>query len=432
MIKIRPQQFPVQDPENQGRGEVMVGVQQKSSRRINEMAIKYPVDEDTELSVALEDEEKHRSLRLADAVASTRASQGSDFPTFDSSFFGTQSLNTHTETKNDSDFEMAVDFDGSYRGRLVHASKLSTRSLDISSSYGDDVQAGNPTKVQWTVEKGQLLLKCLLFSLLIVAGILSLFTARDYNAITCGFANLIVIMAIAIVFVVYDFRLRQQHAKLIKSVTRSEAIVNSLFPEIVRDRILEEGDFASSKFAPQPARSSSGDIAPLGDKIPPDTTSNPTIKFREDTKSFNNDSSFNSFSSQFSDDPVELSPKPRPKEKFILGSSTKQNPKEKLIPTPPAPKSSSPKFSRRKSNQSTLSEANTIVSEAISESAHYRSNFGNSSSHPSPYSSKPIADYFPSATIMFADIVGFTSWASIREPAQGTKYSMRTMADVQF
>jgi hypothetical protein len=31
-------------------------------------------------------------------------------------------------------------------------------------------------------------------------------------------------------------------------------------------------------------------------------------------------------------------------------------------------------------------------------------------------SSKPIADSFPSATILFADLVGFTSWCSLREP----------------
>lgn len=32
--------------------------------------------------------------------------------------------------------------------------------------------------------------------------------------------------------------------------------------------------------------------------------------------------------------------------------------------------------------------------------------------------SKPIADLFPSATVLFADISGFTAWSSIREPSQ--------------
>jgi hypothetical protein len=31
---------------------------------------------------------------------------------------------------------------------------------------------------------------------------------------------------------------------------------------------------------------------------------------------------------------------------------------------------------------------------------------------------KPIADLFPSATVLFADIAGFTAWSSIREPSQ--------------
>jgi hypothetical protein len=34
------------------------------------------------------------------------------------------------------------------------------------------------------------------------------------------------------------------------------------------------------------------------------------------------------------------------------------------------------------------------------------------------YDSKPIADLFPYTTIMFADISGFTSWSSVREPCQ--------------
>ncbi|CAB9500133.1 Receptor-type guanylate cyclase gcy [Seminavis robusta] len=35
-----------------------------------------------------------------------------------------------------------------------------------------------------------------------------------------------------------------------------------------------------------------------------------------------------------------------------------------------------------------------------------------------PFDTKPIADLFPNTTIMFADIVGFTAWSSVREPSQ--------------
>jgi Adenylate and Guanylate cyclase catalytic domain len=34
------------------------------------------------------------------------------------------------------------------------------------------------------------------------------------------------------------------------------------------------------------------------------------------------------------------------------------------------------------------------------------------------YKSKPIADLYPSATVMYADIAGFTAWSSVREPCQ--------------
>jgi class 3 adenylate cyclase len=35
-----------------------------------------------------------------------------------------------------------------------------------------------------------------------------------------------------------------------------------------------------------------------------------------------------------------------------------------------------------------------------------------------PMSSKPMADLYPESTLMFADVVGFTAWSSVREPSQ--------------
>jgi class 3 adenylate cyclase len=32
--------------------------------------------------------------------------------------------------------------------------------------------------------------------------------------------------------------------------------------------------------------------------------------------------------------------------------------------------------------------------------------------------SPPVADLYPEATVMFADISGFTAWSSVREPTQ--------------
>ena len=51
--------------------------------------------------------------------------------------------------------------------------------------------------------------------------------------------------------------------------------------------------------------------------------------------------------------------------------------------------------------------------EKLSTPAAFGKVFGNE-----VLATKPIADLFPHATVMFADIVGFTAWSSVREPAQ--------------
>jgi class 3 adenylate cyclase len=43
---------------------------------------------------------------------------------------------------------------------------------------------------------------------------------------------------------------------------------------------------------------------------------------------------------------------------------------------------------------------------------------GDSGKQDGTFSAKPIADLFPETTLMFADMVGFTAWSSVREPCQ--------------
>ena len=56
------------------------------------------------------------------------------------------------------------------------------------------------------------------------------------------------------------------------------------------------------------------------------------------------------------------------------------------------------------------------ASRASTKGSADQSQRNNSMSSDNPYGSKPIADHFSETTVLFADIVGFTAWSSIREP----------------
>jgi class 3 adenylate cyclase len=49
---------------------------------------------------------------------------------------------------------------------------------------------------------------------------------------------------------------------------------------------------------------------------------------------------------------------------------------------------------------------------------HIYKNFLNGNSNSSSVYDQPIADFFPTCTVFFADIAGFTAWSSTREPSQ--------------
>jgi hypothetical protein len=129
-----------------------------------------------------------------------------------------------------------------------------------------------------------------------------------------------IIAATVLVFVLYDCFVRKHQKKLVKSAHKNAALVNSLFPENVRDRMMNR-DSQDRKAASKKGRRRSRKRPFMAETSPSSTVST----FDADRSS--------------------------PFSKEIL-------------------------------------------------------------------SSKPIADFFPHTTVLFADIVGFTAWSSVRDPTQ--------------
>ncbi|CAB9505205.1 Receptor-type guanylate cyclase gcy [Seminavis robusta] len=124
----------------------------------------------------------------------------------------------------------------------------------------------------------------------------------------------------AAVFMLYDMLVQKRQDKVMASAKKTNAIVTSLFPENVRDRLLQD----------------------INNESGPETPVRATNSKKRGS---------------WAD----------PSNAFTVGGAAKED--------------------------------NDISSERI-------------------FGSKPIADLFPATTIMFADMVGFTAWSSVREPAQ--------------
>ena len=153
---------------------------------------------------------------------------------------------------------------------------------------------------------------------------------------------------LVIVFLRYDFLVSRRQSLVLDMATRSKHIVDSLFPSMVRDRLMQEAD---GRRPSNSSRQSDEEYGHGGE-----------VDYAKLTK-------MNTMANQRMQD----------SSKFTL----------------PLPLTDSP----------------TKIKKFLAVNVESSRNVGEKDG-------KPIADLYPSATVFFADIAGFTSWSAEREPTQ--------------
>jgi hypothetical protein len=155
-----------------------------------------------------------------------------------------------------------------------------------------------------------------------------------------------IFFVLVIVFLRYDFVVSRRQSLVLDMATRSKHIVDSLFPSMVRDRLMQDADGRRHSSSSRQSDEVEGevDFAKL-------TKMNTTANQRMPKSS--------SFSF-----PLPLTQSPTKVSKFLAANV----------------------------------EGKNVTKEEKS--------------------GQPIADLYPSATVFFADIAGFTGWSATREPAQ--------------
>jgi hypothetical protein len=184
---------------------------------------------------------------------------------------------------------------------------------------------------------------------------------RSYHSDTpLLFTSVVVLIFLlaACLFGCYDYMVEQRQATVAKTANRTKALVSSLFPEQVHSRLMNGIGGGGDEVAP-----------PLGNSK------------RDSNSRFNNKNKKNSH-----DDEHDNTKDPIPKEEMgghIVGHRTALSKTADML------------YSKAMRQQQQQGEQSVIA-----------------------FHSKPIADLFPSTTVMFCDIVNFTAWSSVREPTQ--------------
>jgi hypothetical protein len=202
------------------------------------------------------------------------------------------------------------------------------------------------------------------------------------------------LMAVAVLFSfwMYHCFVERRQTAVVKAARRSQAIVGSLFPSVVHDRLFtqveqqeEQEQQQQQKQLQKPKSIRMGGGANSGRPVPPERQ--------------------NSNLSSIDLEPFNPLPDVESKESTNISLVEEHNNNNNNK----RGESLNQSFHSTKSEPPTQ-QLRTFLSQPSPD-------FG-SKRRILLENSKPIADLFPNATVMFADISGFTAWSSVREPAQ--------------
>jgi hypothetical protein len=177
-------------------------------------------------------------------------------------------------------------------------------------------------------------------------------------------AVVLMVLLACFAFLVYDRFLQKQQDKVMMTAEKSNALVDSLFPATVKERILSHSSSEAAAVDNNINPSSSAFMTPRTASITPRRSIDTLGELSWDRIDFPDLESDDDDSCLLDDDVTDV-----PEEGGLRRRKSRYNP---------------------------------------SADYHDSSEFF--------HDSEPIADSFPGSTVMFADIVGFTSWSSKRDP----------------
>jgi Adenylate and Guanylate cyclase catalytic domain len=188
-------------------------------------------------------------------------------------------------------------------------------------------------------------------------------------------AVLVVFSFTSLMFLLYDALVQYRQSKLIAIATKTTTILSSLFPAQVRDQLFGFGRNSNSQ------------------------RNNITKK---STNTNQADSSQNSNKSS------RLGGTTRRRRRSLVDKKKKKN----VNGTNSTTTGGGNGGGVGQGSGGTLGRRNS------NNTSYMRESLAGGNSNDFDFDSKPIADLFPNATVLFADIAGFTAWSSVREPCQ--------------